>query len=43
MGVSESNEWSLSYFSAYSIDTFMMQSFINFFKIALLRNELMKG
>lgn len=43
MGVEESNEWSISYFTSYSVDTFMFESFGNFFKIYLLRKELMSG
>lgn len=41
MGVKESNQWSQDYFTAYCIDTFMYEIFLNFIKISLLRSELL--
>lgn len=43
MGVKKSNEWSVSYFTAFSIDTFMIESIGNFVKISLVRKEIIRG
>lgn len=40
MGVDKSNEWSVSYFTTFSVDTFMFESMGNFVKIAMLRKEI---
>lgn len=40
MGIEKSNEWSVSYFSTYCIDTFMFQTIGNSIKISCLRNEI---
>lgn len=43
MGVDKSNEWSISYFTTFCVDTFMFESIGNFFKIFLLRYEIIRG
>lgn len=43
MGVEKSNEWSVSYFASFSIDAFMMESLVNFGKLALIKKELIYG
>lgn len=43
MGEKKSNDWSVSYFSTYCVDTFMFESIGNFVKISLLRHEIIHG
>lgn len=43
MGVDKSNEWSISYFTTYCVDTFMFENMGNFIKVSLLRHEIIKG
>lgn len=43
MGVEKSNEWSISYFTAYCADTFMFENLSNFLVVSILRYEIILG
>lgn len=43
MGVDETNEWTESYFMQFSIDSFIMETIVNYIKLYFVRRELMKG
>lgn len=43
MGDDKATEWFVSYLTTYCVDTFMIENFFNFWKIKLVRNELIYG
>lgn len=43
MGVEKSNEWTISYFVSFSMDSFMIEMWVNSFKLYLIRQEMMEG
>lgn len=43
MGVSKSNEWTINYNLSFSLDSFMIETVLNFFKLYMIRQELLAG
>lgn len=43
MGYEKSNEWTVNYFLSFSLDSFMVETVINFAKLYLIRKEMMTG
>lgn len=40
MKIKKANEWSISYFSAFSIDSFVFEPFFSYIQVFLLRYSL---
>lgn len=41
MGIDKANEWTISYISAFSIDTFFLELILGYSKIFILKKELL--